>query len=88
MGIGDLGTDGSCSCLNSNVTMFKHDGDNSIKVAINNGTSTNSAHTGYLSNQNKSFEARLVHLFPKFNKALLSLGQFCNDGIQIYTCDG
>ena len=83
MGIGDSGTTGSYACINANVVDVKPDGIHSIKVALVNGAYVHSTHIGCLPHQNLPLHTRLVHLFPKLNKVLLSLGQFCDAGMKI-----
>ena len=83
MGIGDSGTTGSCACFNAKVVDVKPAGNLSIKVSLANGTHVHSTHIGYLPQQHLPLQARLVHLFPKLNKVLLSLSQFCDADMKI-----
>ena len=50
-----------------------------ISVEVVNGTVIKSTEIGLLKNIDLPTPARKVHLFPKPNKALLSIGLFCNN---------
>ena len=53
-----------------------------IPIRIPNGEIITSTHTTLLPKTDLPIEARKAHIFPGLNKALLSIGTFCDHGCQ------
>ena len=51
-------------------------------IRMPNGEIITSTHTALISKQDLTFAARKAHIFPGLNKALLSIGTFCDHGFQ------
>ena len=56
-------------------------------IQMPNGRIIASTHTALLSHPDLPIQARKSHLFPGLNKALLSIGTFCNHGCEAYFND-
>lgn len=52
-----------------------------MSVTQSDGSSIQSTHTGLLPQKDLSKTARIVHLFPKSKRFLVSLGKLCDAGI-------
>ena len=84
--IADSGTTGnylSSSAIVTQRKIAKHP----ISVKVANGTVIKSTNTGLLKNIALPLLARKLHLFPELNKALLSIGLFCDSGCDVLSND-
>ena len=54
-----------------------------LPILIPNGKIITSTHTALLSKPDLTIEEQKAHIFPGLNKALLSIGNFCNHVYQV-----
>jgi len=80
--IADSGTTGNYLPSTATVT-HRTTATHPISVEVANGTVIKSTETGLLKNTALPLAARKVHLFPELNKALLSIGLFCDNGCDV-----
>ena len=63
-------------CENKQLTIIP------LPICITNGEIIKSTHTTLLSKKYLTIEAWRAHIFPGFNKSLLTIGTFCDHGCQ------
>ena len=79
--VADTGTTGHYLTLDSpcdNKQQYVHP----LPIQIPNGGIITSTHTSILSHQDLLLQAQKSHIFPGINKALLSIGKFCDHGCE------
>ena len=81
LAVSDTGTTGNyltlySPCENKQLAI------NPIPICMSNGQIITSTHTDLLYKQDLPIAARKSHLFPGLNKALMSIGIFCDHGCQ------
>ena len=81
LAVADTGTTGyyltlDSPCENKKIAVIP------LPIRMPNGEIITSTHTALLSKTDLPIEAQKEHIFPGLNKALISIGNFCDHGCQ------